>query len=134
MEFHLLKNAPAASGGSILSLVESTGRAARRLVRGLVLLAAAGLLTKGDAAESTATARSKGPDDFMPYVQLAPFKVNGRQLAVSIYARSKRDRRYAEDFAEEVMKVVYESVTESTGKGLVIIGRKGEPHPVFVFR
>jgi hypothetical protein len=70
----------------------------------------------------------------MPYVELAPFKVNGQQLAISIYARSKRDRRYAEGFAEEVVKVVYESVTESTGKGLVIIGRKGEPHPVFVFR
>ena len=32
------------------------------------------------------------------------------------------------------MKVVYEGVTPETGKGLVIIGKKGEPHPVFVFR
>jgi hypothetical protein len=32
------------------------------------------------------------------------------------------------------MKVVYEGVTESPGKGLVIIGRKGEPHPSLVFR
>ena len=134
MENNHIKNAPAASGGSIMSPVESTWRVARRLGRGLFLLAAAGLLTKGDAAESTTTPPGKGGDDFMPYVQLAPFKVNGQQLAVSIYARSKRDRRYAEDFAEEVMKVVYEAVTESTGKGLVIIGRKGEPHPVFVFR
>ena len=98
------------------------------------MLAAVGLLAQAEAAESTAAARAKGPNDFMPYVQLAPFKVNGQQLAVSIYARSKRDRRYAEEFAEEVVKVVYESVTESTGKGLVIIGQKGEPHPVFVFR
>lgn len=70
----------------------------------------------------------------MPYVQLAPFVVNGQQLAISIHARTGRDRRYARDFSEEVVKVVYEAVTPSTGKGLVIIGRKGEPHPIFVFR
>jgi hypothetical protein len=60
--------------------------------------------------------------------------VNGKQLAISIHARSGKDRRYAENFAEEVVKVVYESVTPETGKGLVIIGKKGEPHPIFVFR
>jgi hypothetical protein len=60
--------------------------------------------------------------------------VNGRQLSISVHARTNRDRRYAEGFAEEVIKVIYESVTEETGKGLVIIGRKGEPHPIFVFR
>jgi len=48
--------------------------------------------------------------------------------------RTSRDRRYAEEFAEAVMKVVWEGVTESTGKGLVIIGQKGEPHPIAVFR
>lgn len=73
-------------------------------------------------------------DDFMPYVELAPFVVNGKQLAISIHARSEKDRRYAEEFAEKVVKVVYEGVTESTGKGLVIIGKKGEPHPIFIFR
>lgn len=113
----------------------SAWRAVCRLARGLVVLAVAGLLTKGEAAVSLAAARRhNGPDDFMPNVELAPFKVNGKQLAISIHARSKRDRRYAEDFAGEVVKVVYEAVTESTGKGLVIIGQKGEPHPVFVFR
>ena len=134
MGIHLISRRSTASGGSINTLVESVGWAARRLARGLVVLVAAGLLAKSTAAESPAAARAKGSDDFMPYVELAPFKVNGKQLAVSIYARSKRDRRYAEDFAEEVVKVVYEAVTESTGKGLVIIGSKGEPHPVFVFR
>lgn len=73
-------------------------------------------------------------DDFMPYVELAPFVVNGQRLAISIHARNKKDRRYAEDFAEEVVKVVNEGVTKETGKGLVIIGKKGEPHPIFVFR
>jgi hypothetical protein len=73
-------------------------------------------------------------DDFAPFVQLAPFVVNGQTLAISVHARSNRDRRYAEEFAEEVVKVVHESVTVKTGKGLVIIGRKGEPHPIHVFR
>ncbi|MEJ1972082.1 MAG: hypothetical protein WDM96_06310 [Lacunisphaera sp.] len=92
------------------------------------------LLGAAGAAEPAAPKPARGADNFMPFVELAPFVVNGKQLAISVYARSKRDRRYAEDFAEEEVKVVYESVTESTGKGLIIIGRKGEPHPVFVFR
>lgn len=74
------------------------------------------------------------PDDFMPYVQLAPFVVNGQRFAISIYARTRKDRRYAEDFSEEVAKVVSEGVTKNLGKGLVILGQKGEPHPVLVFR
>lgn len=73
-------------------------------------------------------------DAFMPLVTLAPFVVNGQSLAISIYARNKPDRHYGEDFAGRVTKVVYEAVTESTGKGLVIIGATGEPHPIFVFR
>lgn len=73
-------------------------------------------------------------DPFTPYVELAPFKVNGKQLSISIHARSSGDRRYAEGFAEEVVKVVCESVTPETGKGLVIIGKKGEPHPAIVFQ
>ena len=67
-------------------------------------------------------------------IELAPFVAKGKQLSVSIHARSGSDRRYAEAFSEEVMKVVYEGVTESPGKGLVIIGRKGEQHPIIVFR
>ena len=104
------------------------------MIRGLALLAAAGWLGTAGAAETKVAASGKGAKDFMPFVELAPFVVNGKQLAISIYARSKGDRHYAEAFSEEVVKVVYESVTESTGKGLVIIGKKGEPHPVFVFR
>lgn len=60
--------------------------------------------------------------------------VNGTQLAISVHARSKRDRRYAEDFGAAVVKTVYASVTTETGKGLIIIGEKHEPHPVSVFR
>lgn len=95
------------------------------LALGLAAVVAAPAATKSGAGRK---------DDFMPYVELAPFVVNGKQLAISVHARSKGDRRYAENFAEEVVKVVAESVTEETGKGLVIIGRKGEPHPIFVFR
>lgn len=74
-------------------------------------------------------------DEFSRMVQLAPFIVRGQQLSISIHARSDRDRRYAQGVAEEVLKVIYESgVTQSTGKGLVIIGRKGEPHPIRFFR
>lgn len=73
-------------------------------------------------------------DEFSQLVKLAPFVVNGQSLAISIHARTNADRRYGEQFAEGVAKVVYEAVTESTGKGLVIIGAKGEPHPIFVFR
>lgn len=134
MKIQSCSSTPAAKGANRESRGESTWRAVSRFFRGLVALTAVGLLAEGGAAEPTATARRPGHDDFMPYVQLAPFVVRGNQLAISIHARSKRDRRYAEDFAEEVMKVVYEGVTESTGKGLVIIGRKGEPHPVLFFR
>ncbi|MBL9207219.1 MAG: hypothetical protein JNN01_19170 [Opitutaceae bacterium] len=82
------------------------------------------------AAEGTVAAR----DDFSPMVKLAPFVVQGESLAVSIHARSGRDRRYAERFSEEVIKVVYEGLTPSTGRGLVIIGKEGEPHPIRFFR
>lgn len=102
----------------------------------LILLAAAGLLAAGalGAATPPAAQSSRGKDDFMPYVELAPFVVKGKQLTISVHARSKGDRRYAERFSEETVKVVCDSVTGETGKGLVIIGKKGEPHPVFVFR
>ena len=89
------------------------------------------LLADVRAQEATAPAAN---DEFSPLVKLAPFVVNGQPLAVSIYARTNSDRRYGEEFAERVVPVVHEAVTESTGKGLVIIGAKGEPHPVFLFR
>lgn len=104
------------------------------IFRTLVWLVALGLGAQTGTAASKPDKPTKG-DDFMPYVQLEPFVVNGKQLAISIHARSEKDRRYAADFAEEVVKVVYEGgVTSETGKGLVIIGKKGEPHPIFVFR
>ncbi|MFZ9682399.1 MAG: hypothetical protein ACO3DQ_04245 [Cephaloticoccus sp.] len=74
------------------------------------------------------------PEDFGSLVQLAPFEVNGKELSIAIHARTKADRRYATAFAEGVVQVVAESVTPETGRGLVIIGRKGEPHPILVFR
>lgn len=74
-------------------------------------------------------------DEFSQLVKLAPFTVRGQQLAISIHARTGGDRRYAQDFAEEVIRVICESyLTQSTGKGLVIIGKKGEPHPIHFFR
>ena len=103
----------------------------RRALLGAGLLLGLGLPGLARAADSTAAAPK---DDFSPLVKLAPFVVNGNTLAVSIHARTSRDRRYAEEFSEAVMKVVWEGVTESTGKGLVIIGQKGEPHPIAVFR
>ncbi|AOS43130.1 hypothetical protein Verru16b_00171 [Lacunisphaera limnophila] len=99
-------------------------------IRGLMLLALA-LLGLAGAAHA---AGPKPEGEFGKDIQLAPFVVKGKALTISIHARSKGDRRYAEQFAEAVVKVVYEAVTEETGKGLVIIGKKGEPHPVFVFR
>jgi hypothetical protein len=72
--------------------------------------------------------------EFMPAIQLAPFVVKGEKLSISILARTKADRRYAEKFAEDVMEVVYATVEKSAGAGLVIVGEEGEPHPVFVFR
>ncbi len=67
-------------------------------------------------------------------VQLAPFVVNGKPLSISIDARTKADRRYAEDFAEEVVEVAYETMGDANGAGLVVVGRTGEPHPVTVYQ
>ena len=86
------------------------------------------LLTVGAAAATTSH------DDFTSLVKLTPFVVQGKQLTVSIHARSEKDRHYAQDFAEEVIRVIYEAVTPETGRGLVIIGAKGEPHPIVFFR
>jgi len=132
MEIHLFGSRSVMKRASVAF---ARGWMKTRVLRGLALLSATGLLlTHAAAAEPKKTTSGKEADNFMPYVQLAPFVVNGKQLAISIHARSAKDRRYAEEFAEEVVKVVYESVTVETGKGLVIIGKKGEPHPIFVFR
>ena len=101
-------------------------RAAAVILAG-ALLASASLA--GPPKPTLTTQEAFGAD-----VELAPFVVRGQQLTVSVHARSKRDRKYAEAFAEGVVKVVYDGVTEQTGKGLVIIGAKGEPHPMTVFR
>ncbi len=111
--------------GTPMRIFESFHRPARLAALGILALSA----TFGHAAT-----RPAPQDDFMPYVQLAPFVINGQKLTISIHARTKKDRRYAEVFAEEVVKVVTEAVTKETGKGLVIIGKKGEPHPTLVFQ
>lgn len=69
----------------------------------------------------------------MPDVVMAPFVVNGSGVAVAIHARSRSDRRYAQKFAEEVVQVVDATMDAPLGRGLVIIGRRQEPHPFLVF-
>jgi hypothetical protein len=103
-----------------------------RLGRWLALVVAGSVLVARGAVHDAPA--PPGKDEFASLVKLAPFVVSGKSLAVSIYARTRSDRRYGEEFSEGVVKVVYETVTESTGKGLVIIGAKGEPHPALVFR
>ncbi|HEX2860098.1 MAG TPA: hypothetical protein VHN79_00580, partial [Lacunisphaera sp.] len=102
------------------------------IVRGSWRWLAAGAIAFGLLA-SAALAETAG-GDFGKDIQLAPFVVNGSPLSVSIHARTKGDRRYAEKFADEVVEVAYETLEDSTGKGLVIVGAKGEPHPVVVMR
>lgn len=108
----------------------------RRLWRsaslGFVVLLSLCLLPTQLRADDTAAKATQ--EEFTQLVKMAPFVVNGQSLAISIFARTKADRRYGEQFSEAVFKVVFEAVTESTGKGLVIVGEKGEPHPIFVFR
>ncbi len=99
-------------------------RGRRWLSAGLSVLA---LTVASSAAEQAGS-------DFGKDVQLAPFVVNGKSLSVSVHARTKADRRYAEKFAEEVVEIAYETLGHSTGKGLVIVGAEGEPHPILVIR
>ncbi|MES1168105.1 MAG: hypothetical protein ABUL61_02935, partial [Oleiharenicola lentus] len=80
------------------------------------------------------TAAEQPGGEFGKDIQLAPFVVKGKPLSVSIHARTKSDRRYAEKFADEVVEIAYETMGDTTGKGLVIMGREGEPHPVAVIR
>ena len=86
------------------------------------------------AAANEAPLEADASSEFLPAIQLAPFVVKGEPLSISIHARSRADRRYAERFAEEVIAVAYETLDGSVGAGLVIMGKEGEPHPVFVFR
>jgi len=85
------------------------------------------------ATDASPTSMSPTPE-FMPAVELAPFVVKGRSLSVSILARTKGDRTYAEKFAGDVLEVADATLEKSLGRGLVIVGKKGEPHPIFVFR
>jgi hypothetical protein len=72
--------------------------------------------------------------EFGKDIQLAPFVVNGSPLSVSIHARTKGDRRYAEKFSDQVVEIAYETLQDSTGRGLIIVGTNGEPHPINFFR
>lgn len=74
------------------------------------------------------------PTEFGKDVQLAPFVVNGKPLTVAIHARTKGDRRYGEKFADEVVDVAYETLGDTSFKGLVIVGSEGEPNPVLLYR
>ncbi|HET7535891.1 MAG TPA: hypothetical protein VFJ90_05515, partial [Candidatus Didemnitutus sp.] len=96
----------------------------------IVFLGAAALAVAVHAEEEPAPAAPEFGKD----VQLAPFVVKGKSLTVSIHARTKSDRRYGEKFADEVVGIAYETLGESTGKGLVIVGVEGEPHPIYFFR
>ncbi len=107
--------------------------------RGLVISASRGLslflaLLALPAAVNAAEASPAPESDFGKDIQLAPFVVEGAALSVSIHARTKGDRRYAEKFADEAVEIAYETLGDSTGKGLVIVGAKGEPHPIQVLR
>src|SRR5256885_1323897 len=75
-----------------------------RLARWLGRLVASCLLVASALAEDAATSPAK--DEFAGLVKLAPFVVNGKSLAISIYARTRSDRRYGEEFSGEVAKVV----------------------------
>jgi hypothetical protein len=86
------------------------------------------------AFTGTVRGAEKAEANFGDDVRLAPFVVNGKPLSISIHARTADDRKYAGQFAEEVVGIAYETIGKSTGAGLVVIGRKGEPHPVVVMQ
>jgi len=70
----------------------------------------------GFAAEPVPAAPPSPPAaEFGADVQLAPFVVNGKKLSISIHARTPADRRYAEEFAEEVVGIAYETLGDTTG-------------------
>ncbi len=109
------------------------------MIRPLIRLFSAGSLAVSVFAAapppSSTAVDAATAEDFGRNVQLAPFVVRGEKIAISIHARTKSDRRYATEFAEEVVKVAFETMdNKSTGAGLVIVGREGEPHPVVMMR
>ncbi len=100
-----------------------------------IAVAGLGLLSPALSAESELPTVAAGTaSDFLPAISLAPFVVEGEDLSISIHARSKSDRRYGEKFGEEVVSIAYETIDKSTGRGLIIVGDRGEPHPLYVFR
>ncbi len=103
----------------------------------LVWVVIFGLLGSAFGAESAVSESHETrtmSGDFLELVELAPFEVVDQPLSISVYARSKVDRRYAERFAEEVVGIAVETIDTSTGYGLVIVGDKREPHPMFVYK
>jgi len=86
------------------------------------------------AASALATDQRDIQSDFQELVELAPYEVADEQLSISVFARSRGDRKYAVRFAEEVVDHVFGTLEKSTGYGLVIVGDKREPHPMFVFQ
>lgn len=103
-----------------------------RLIAGIAMAGIAFASEATPVADSAAT--GKEAPAFGDDVQLVPFVVKGEKLSVSVHARTRSDRRYGEEFAEEVIGIAYETLGKSTGAGLVIVGREGEPHPVVVIR
>ncbi|HTO02472.1 MAG TPA: hypothetical protein VL069_02165, partial [Opitutus sp.] len=106
----------------------------RRVLTSIGISVLAGVAAANEAGAGASPHDAAAASEFLPAVQLAPFVVKGEPLSVSIHARSRADRQYAERFAEEVIEVAYETLEGSVGAGLVIMGKEGEPHPVFVFR
>jgi len=93
--------------------------------------------TLGPAVTGLTAADEAVPSDeaaFNEAIAMAPFVVEGEDLSIAVHARTQGDRRYAEKFADEVVRVAYETLEDSTGRGLIIIGDQGEPHPLYVYR
>lgn len=73
-------------------------------------------------------------EESMPLFELKPFTVEGSgEIQISIYARSGSDRRYGTRFAHSVVEAAYVTLEKNPGRGLVIIGDAGEPHPLGFF-
>ena len=73
-------------------LISVHDRGCRWLGTGLAALVVAGALVAADQP----AAMEKSESAFGKDVQLAPFVVNGRKLSISIHARTKSDRSYAD--------------------------------------
>ena len=86
---------------------------------------------------AVAQAAPKKPQYLPPkeaFAELEPLVVKGDELSITVFARDSSDRSYAERFALPPVEAAYHTIEKSTGRGLVIVGDKGEPHPVLVFR